>query len=362
MALSFLYLVARRLVGMLLGGLRSQHAREVEIAVLRHQLEVLRRQVKRPQFRPADRAVLAVLSSALPGSHWSVLLVTPATILRWHRRLVTRKWTQPRRQGGRPALAEQEVALVLRLARENPRWGYQRIQGELKKLGVLVSATTIRTVLLGNGLRPAPRPASVSWRAFLRAQAPAIVATDLSVGAVRLTTLDVLFVIELGTRRVRLVGVTDHANGPWAVQRAREPSMEREREPAEGTTVPRFLIRDRDSTLTRAFDDVLASDGIQAIKAPIRAPNANAFAERWVRTVRGACLDWVLAWGRRYPERVPGGYVRHYNDQRPRRGLALRPPRGIAPGSVPSAVAVTGRVRRRDRPGGLVHEYYDAAA
>jgi putative transposase len=151
MALSFLYLMARRLVGMLLGSLRSQHAKDVEIAVLRHQLSVLHRQVKRPQFRPADRAVLAVLSSALPRSHWSVLLVTPATILRWHRRLVTHKWTQPRRQGGRPALAEQEVALILRLARENPRWGYRRIQGELKKLGVLVSATTIRTVLLGNG-------------------------------------------------------------------------------------------------------------------------------------------------------------------------------------------------------------------
>jgi hypothetical protein len=291
------------------------------------------------------------------------LLVTPATILRRHRRLVTRKWTQPRRQGGRPALAEQVVALILRLARENPRWGYRRIQGELKKLGVLVSATTIRTVLLGNGLRPAPRRASVNWRAFLRAQASAIVATDFfTVETVRLTTLYVLFVIELGTRRVRLVGVTDHPSGSWAVQRARELSMEREREPAEGTTVPRFLIRDRDSKFTRAFDDVFASDGIQIIKTPIQAPNANAFAERWVRTVRPECLDWMLIWGRRHLERVLGEYVRHYNDQRPHRSLALRPPRGIAPGSVPSALAVTDRVRRRDRLGGLVHEYYDAAA
>ncbi len=363
MALSFLYLMARRLVGMLLGSLRSQRAKDVEIAILRHQLSVLRRQVKRPQFRPADRAVLAVLSSALPRSHWSVLLVTPATILRWHRRLVTRKWTQPRRQGGRPALAEQVVALILRLARENPRWGYRRIQGELKKLGIRVSATTIRTVLLGNGLRPAPRRASVSWRAFLRAQASAIVATDFfTVETVRLTTLYVLFVIELGTRRVRLVGVTDHPSGSWVVQRARELSMEREWEPAEGTTVPRFLIRDRDSKFTRAFDDVFASDGIQIIKTPIQAPNANAFAERWVRTVREECLDWMLIWGRRHLERVLGEYVRHYNDQRPHRSLALRPPRGIAPGSVPSAVAVTDRVRRRDRLGGLVHEYYDAAA
>jgi putative transposase len=153
MALSFLYLMARRLVGMLLGSLRSHHAKEVEIAVLRHQLAVLRRQVKRPEFRPADRAALAVLSRALPRSRWSIFLVTPDTILRWHRRLVTRKWTQPYRRGGRPPLAEHLVALILRLARENPRWGYRRIQGELKKLGIRVSATTIRTVLLGNGLR-----------------------------------------------------------------------------------------------------------------------------------------------------------------------------------------------------------------
>src|SRR6266516_1853990 len=171
MALSFLHLMARRLVGMLLGSLRSEHAKDVEIAVLRHQ-------IKRPEFRPADRAVLALLSRALPRSRWSVLLVTPDTILRWHRRLVTRKWTQPYCRGGRPPLAEQVVALILRLARENPRWGYRRIQGELKKLGIQVSATTIRSVLLGNGLRPAPRRASVTWRAFLRAHATGIIATD----------------------------------------------------------------------------------------------------------------------------------------------------------------------------------------
>jgi putative transposase len=199
MALSFLYLMARRLVDVLLGRLRSEHDKDVEIAVLRHQLNVLRRQVKRPEFRPADRAVLTVLSRALPRSHWSIFLVTPGTILRWHRRLVTRKWTQPFPRGGRPPLAEHLVAVILRLARENPRWGYRRIQGELKKLGVWVSATTIRTVLLGNGLRPAPRRASVTWRAFLRAQASGIVATDFfTVETVRLTTLYVLFSSSLG--------------------------------------------------------------------------------------------------------------------------------------------------------------------
>jgi len=158
---------------MLLGSLRGEHAKDVEIAVLRHQLEVLRRQVKRPEFRPADRAVLAALSGALPRWRWSSFLVSPDTILRWHRRLVTRKWTQTQARSGRPALASDVVALILRLARENPRWGYRRIQGELAKLGESVSATTIRTVLLRNGLRPAPRSTPATWRAFLRAQPPA---------------------------------------------------------------------------------------------------------------------------------------------------------------------------------------------
>jgi putative transposase len=365
MALSFLYLMTRRLLGMLLGSLRSEHAKDVEIAVLRHQLEVLRRQVKRPEFRPADRALLAMLSSALPRWRWSSFLVTPDTILRWHRRLVTRKWTQPSRRVGRPPLAGDIVGLILRLARENPRWGYRRIQGELQKLGMPVSATTVRTVLLRSGLRPAPRRASVTWGAFLRAQASAILAMDFfTVETVRLTTLYVLFAIELHTRRVRLVGVTDHPNGLWVVQRARELSMRRKAERTAGTSAPRFLVRDRDSKFTRAFDDVFACDGIRIIKTPIQAPNANAFAERWIRTVRQECLDWMLIWSRRYLEQVLNEYVRHYNDERPHRGLQLRPPSSSDIGSTltPSVVAVAGRVRRRDRLGGLVHEYYRAAA
>jgi putative transposase len=359
MALSLLYLMTRRLLGILLGRLRTEHAKDVEIAILRHQLQVLRRQVTRPEFRPADRAVLAVLSGVLPRWRWSILLVTPDTIVRWHRRLATRKWTQPPHRGGRPALADHVVALILRLARENARWGYQRIQGELKKLGISVSATTIRTVLLCNGLRPAPRRASITWRAFLRVQASGIVAIDFfTVETVRLKTLYVLFFIELRTRRVRLAGVTDHPNGPWVVQRARELSMER----AKNTTLLRFLIRDRDSKFTRAFDDVFASDGTQIIKTPVQAPNANAFAEHWVRTARQECLDWLLIWSRRHLERVLNEYVRHYNDERPHRSLDLCPPRGVDHGSEPGAVTVAASVRCRDRLGGLIHEYYQDAA
>jgi putative transposase len=249
----------------------------------------------------------------------------------------------------------------LRLARENPRWGYKRVQGELKKLGIRVSATSIRTVLLGNGLRPAPRRTSVTWRVFLRAQATGIIATDFfTVETVCLKTLYVLFFIELHTRQVRVAGVTDHPNGAWVVQRARERSIAMES--LDCATVPRFLLRDRDSKFTRAFDDVFAADGTQVIKTPIQAPNANAVAERWVRTVRQECLDWMLIWGRRHLERVLDEYVRHYNDERPHRSLALCPPRAIEVGAGRDVATAAARVRRRDRLGGLVHEYFQVAA
>ena len=260
------------------------------------------------------------------------------------------------RPTGRPPLDDQLVALIPRLARENPRWGYRRIQGELNKLGIGVSATTIRTVLLGSGLRPAPRRAQVTWRTFLRAQAAGIVATDFfTAETVGLKTLYVLFFIELHTRQVRVAGVTGHPNGPWVVQRARELAIERDC--AQDPTVPRYLIRDRDTKYTRALDDVFAADGTQVVKTPVQAPNANAVAERWVRTVRQECLDWMLIWGRRHLEGVLSEYVRHYNDERPHRSLALRVPRGIDIRVATGAVTAVGSVRRRDRLGGLVHEY-----
>jgi len=169
-----------------------------------------------------------------------------------------------------------------------------------------------------------------------------------------------LFFIELHTRQVRVAGVTDHPNGAWVIQRARERSIEMES--LEGAIVPRFLLRDRDAKFTRAFDDVFAADGTQVIKTPVKAPNADAVAERWVRTVRQECLDWTLIWGRRHLERIVDEYVRHYNGERPHRGLDLRPPTVTSAESAPHVVAVATAVRRRDRLGGLVHEYYQAAA
>ena len=213
MMLSFLYLLACRLMALLTWRARGDAANELEILVLQHQVAVLRRQVKRVEYRPADRALFALLSRALPRSAWRSFLVTPETLLRWHRALVTRKWTQPR-SPGRPPLPPGTVELIVRLARQNPRWGYQRLQGELRKLGIAVSATSIRAVLRRHRLPPAPRRASATWRAFLRAQAAGILATDFfTVETVLLKTLYVLFVIEVGTRRVRLAGVTGIRTG-----------------------------------------------------------------------------------------------------------------------------------------------------
>jgi putative transposase len=230
MAHSFLYLMMRALLGILLGRLRNEYAKDMEIAVLRHQLAILSRQIKTPKFSHPDRAVLSALSSLLPRRRWHVYLVTPATVMGWHRRIVARKWTYAERPVGRPALSQQVVELILRLGRENPRWGYRRIRGELAKLGLRVSATSIRTILIRNHLSPAPRKESMGWRQFLKAQASGIVACDFfTVETLRLETLSpgrpVLFFIEVGTRRVRLGGVTNHPNGGWMVQQARQFSM-----------------------------------------------------------------------------------------------------------------------------------------
>jgi putative transposase len=313
MMLSFLYLLACRLTALLTWRSRSHAARELEILVLQHQVAVLRRQVKRVEYRPADRALLALLSRALPRSAWRSFLVTPETLLRWHRAMVTRKWTQPR-SPGRPPLPMSTVELIVRLARENPRWGYQRLQGELRKLGITVSATSIRAVLRRHHLPPAPRRASTTWRAFLRAQAAGILATDFfTVETVLLKTLYVLFVIEIGTRRVRLAGVTGHPNGPWMTQQARELSNSL----AEDGHAPRFLIRDRDTKFVAGFDTVFTADGTDIIRTPIAAPNANAYAERWVSSARSECLDWLLIRSERHLVRVIAEYIEHYNHARP---------------------------------------------
>jgi putative transposase len=290
--------------------------------VLRHHLAVLRRQTPRPRLEPADRALFAAVSRVLPRPRWSCLFVQPETLLRWHRRLVAGAWTYPHRIG-RPPLNPDVQRLIVRLARENPRWGYQRIKGELQRLGIRVSATAIRTTLRRNRLDPAPRPTTTSWRAFLRQQAAGIVACDLfTIDTVWLRRLYVLFFIEVGTRRVHLAGVTANPNGGWVTQQARNLLLvlgERERQ-------LRFLLRDHEAKFSRSFDDVFRSEGAQVLQTPVQAPRANAYAERWVRTVRAECLDWLLIVSRGHLEQILRVDVAHCNRHRRHRALQLKAP------------------------------------
>jgi putative transposase len=336
---------------------RRDAAKELEILVLRHQLAVLHRQTPHPRLEPADRALLAAISRVLPRARWSCFIVTPQTLLRWHRRMVARAWIYPHRGPGRPPLAEDVQQLIVRLARENPRWGYQRIKGELLRLNVQVSATAIRTTLRRHGLDPAPRRAITTWRSFLRDQAAGIVACDFfTVESIWLRRLYVLFFIELDTRRVHVAGVTANPDGAWVTQQARNLLLvlgERGRR-------VRFLLRDRDTKFCRSFDDVFRSEGAEVLLTPVQAPNANAYAERWVRTVRAECLDWLLIVGRGHLDRVLRVYVEHYNQHRPHRALALEPPDPAA-GLRILAEDRRERVHRRDLLGGLLHEYQRAA-
>jgi putative transposase len=346
---SFAYLVARNLFALVWLLARPRRSKELEILVLRHELAILRRQASQPRLTRADRALLAAWSCSLPRAVWSSFPVKPDTLLRWHRQLVARRWTYLHRKPGRPPLASSLGTLILRLARENPHWGYKRIAGELKGVGVTVSATSVRKVLLEAGMRPAPERARSSWRAFLRAQAASVLVCDfLTVETAFLQRIYVLFFISLATRRIEYIACTANPDGRWAAQQARNLVMQlSDQEPC------RFLIHDRDTKFSYAFDEVFRSEGMRVIRTPIQAPNANAHAERWVRTIRADCLDRILILGRRHLEHVLHTYRRHYNDHRPHRALELLPPHGRDP----TPLEATTRLRRRDLLGGLIHEY-----
>jgi putative transposase len=239
----------------------SPDARDVEIAVLRHQLAVLGRQVARPRYTPFDRVLLAVLAKLLPRDRWRVFLVTPATLLRWHRDLVARRWTYPRIGHGRRGLPQATVDLVVRLAGENPRWGYLRIVGEARELGVGVSATSVHAILRRHGLGPAPRRGGPSWVALRRAQAAGTLATDFfTVETITLTRLYVLFFVEVDRRRVHLAGITARPSGAWVTQAARNLLMDL----GERADCFRFLVRDRDAKFVACFDAVFAGTGVEA--------------------------------------------------------------------------------------------------
>ncbi|WP_438492662.1 integrase core domain-containing protein [Streptomyces asiaticus] len=353
MGLRLLYLIFCRLLSCLLLVGRSTAAKNAEILALRHEAAVLRRQVeRRPRLSWADRAVLTALAKHLPPVLRRHRLVTPGTLLIWHRRLVRWKWRQRAVRSGRPPLPEETVGLIQRLARENPTWGYVSIQGELRRLGHRVAAATIRRVLRRSGLPPAPQRASQqTWRSFLRSQAHTLLACDfMHVETVFLKRLYVFFVMEIATRRVHVLGVTARPSGAWVTRLARNLLMDL----GDRAGCFRFLIRDRDSKFTAAFNAVFAGNGTAVIPTPPQSPRSNAFAERWIRTARAECTDRLLITGGRHLRTVLDQYAEHYNAGRAHRGLDLR-----APDDDPNVILLpAATVRRRQVLGGLLNEYH----
>ena len=348
------------LISMVRLGRKSDNEKDLEILILRHQLDILERKQKR-KITPnrAEKLFLAVLTARLktvpnrPASQLRdiVRIFQPETVLRWHRELVRRKWTFKRKaKGGRPRISQELEALIIRLARENGRWGYGKIEGELLKLGFTVSASTVRNVLNRHGILPAPvRYGSVGWRHLMRHYRQQLLACDFfTVETIWLQTLYVLFFIGLGTRRVHLAGVTANPNGQWVAQQARQIVWALE----DYEVNVRFLIHDNDGKFTAPFDTVFQSEGLHVIRTPFQAPNANAYAERWVRSVREECLDHLLILNQAHLRRVLNTFIDYYNTARPHQGLAQQSP------VARQLTNNIGPVQRREVLGGIIGDYY----
>jgi len=356
MCLRFVFLLITQVASWLRLSRHEEAWQTAEILILRHQLAVLQRQQpRRPNLNWADRALLATLHGVIPKARRQGLrlLVTPDTILRWHRDIIRRRWAARSMRGrtGRPATRRNIRALVLRLARENPEWGYRRIHGELAGLGVTMAASTAWEILNKAGIDPAPRRTGPTWPQFLRSQAEAILACDFfTVGLLDGTHAYVLAVIEHATRRIRILGVTVHPTGEWTAQQARNLLMDL----GEQAHRVKFMIRDRGSNYTAAFDAVLADAGIRTVLCNVRTPRMNAIAERWIGGCRRELLDHTLIWNQAHLQRILREYETHHNRHRPHRSLDSAAPLKPLPEPVDLEQY---RVRKQTRVSGLVNEY-----
>jgi putative transposase len=333
--------------------------KDLEIIILRQQVRILQRKAKSPpRISDPERMILAFLTDKISEStkdarrhiNRVMMIFKPDTVLGWHRELVRRKWTFKRKtKPGRPGISSELEAMIVRLAKENTRWGYDKIQGELLKLGHNLSASSVRNILKQHRIAAATERSSGSWRSFLGHYQGQIMACDFfTVETIRLKTIYVLFFIELGTRRIHLAGCSTNPNATWVTQQARQLVWFLQGDPREMA----YLIHDNDQKLCSSFDAVFSSEGIEIVHTPFRAPRANAFAERWVRSIREECLDHILILNESHLSRVLKEYAQYYNHARPHQGIDQGFPMS---GPVRST---RGPICRRNVLGGVIHDYF----
>ncbi|MET7542616.1 integrase core domain-containing protein [Streptomyces sp. NPDC005507] len=343
----------------------SDRDKDVEILALRHQITVLERQLGpgRTRFAPEDRVFLAALLAPLPREALRRLrlLVRPDTVLRWHRDLIKKRHADRSRPNkpGRPRTARSIRALVLRLVRENPSWGYRRVHGELATLGIKLAASTVWEILKAEGVDPAPDRASITWADFLRSQADALLACDF-IETITLTGQRhyILAAIEHATRRVRILGATAHPTAAWVAQAAKNLAMDL----ADAGAKVTHLIRDRAAKFPALFDEILADAGIEVVLSGVRMPRMNSIMERWVQTCRHELLDRTLVWNQRHLLRALREFEQHHNTHRPHQAIGQAAPLRSVPEPIndPARIAHLD-IRRTDRLAGVIHEYRHAA-
>jgi transposase len=361
MLLTIVYLLVRRVLGLAVLVFRRDLAKDAELLVLRHENAVLRRHTGRIRYEPADRVWFALLAQLIPRGRWAgVFPVTPTTLLAWHRKLATRNHdTSKRRKPGRPPTVRSITRLAIRMANENPLWGYRRIHGELTKLGVTIAPSTVYETLRAAGIRPAPRRCGPTWRQFLHAQAAGIIAAGLPArrhrpaeAAVRPGVHRARHPPDASRRRHR------EPTGEWTVQQARNLSLSL----GERFQEFKFLVRDRGSNFTRSFDAVFQANGTRILRTAVQAPRMNATCERLVGTLRRELLDRVLILGEQHLRAVLTEYQVHYNSGRPHQGIAQHVPDAGRDTPLPAITDLdTRRIRRKPVLSGLINEYVHAA-